>query len=136
MFVVFCNSMEQIQRTSSHNIRLSTVYDQRQYTISNNMQLSTIYDQLQYTIIYNIRSATTYDYLQYKISDNIRLSTVYDQRQYTIIYSIRSATIYIEADLALFRPPFFSSPCQRQSEILPSLDVCRPLTFSHFNLLL
>ena len=101
MFVVFCNSMEQIQRTSSHNIRLSTVYDQRQYTISNNMQLSTIYD-----------------YLQYTISDNIRLSTVYDQRQYIEMLTYR-----------YFGRHFFSSPCQRQSEILPSLDVCRPLIF-------
>jgi hypothetical protein len=24
---------------------------------------------------------------------------------------------------------FFSSPCQRQGELLPSLGVCRPLTF-------
>ena len=25
--------------------------------------------------------------------------------------------------------PFFSSPCQRQRELLPSLGICRPLTF-------
>ena len=91
---VFLISMEQIQRTSKHNIRSATICDYLQYTNSNNIRLSTIYYQQQYKIVYNIWSVTIYDYRQYAIGDTIRVSIICDQWQYAIICTIWSATIY------------------------------------------
>jgi hypothetical protein len=39
--------------------------------------------------------------------------------------------IYSVVKFSNGRQLFFSSPCQRQSELLPSLGVCRPLTFNN-----
>ena len=54
---------------------------------------------------------------------------------YCILLTTFEYSIGVNRKYLLLRSPldalilFFSSPCQRQSELLPSLGVCRPLTF-------
>jgi hypothetical protein len=57
----------------------------------------------------------------------------FDSRWSSFFLSIFVLLYYIVLFIYIF---FFSSPCQRQSELLPSLGVLSSVNFSHFNLLL
>jgi hypothetical protein len=61
-----------------------------------------------------------------------------DQHKMSILYRGPSIDTSYQDSVHLAKRLFFSSPCQRQRELLPSLDVCRPssINISHFNLLL
>jgi hypothetical protein len=51
--------------------------------------------------------------------------TKYSEIRIDLFLSISKLSQFINRSVFVL----FSSPCQRQSELLPSLGVCRPLTF-------
>ena len=60
-----------------------------------------------------------------------RHRSVYDRTGEPKVRHVRrpGSLVYQVGNSFLFVNLFFSSPCQRQCELLPSLGICRPLTF-------